>query len=953
MGSVTRRARLLAVPLAVACGLWAAPAASADLPGLLAACGPRDALDDNLANGVELPFAFCDDGVPDFGGTTMNPFGQKAVRVPASYAGATGLPPAQGTVPGADPTGRIAIDADVSVPDPERHPVPPSGYPLVVLMHGCCGGDKTGWEGRTIDPGGRENWHYNNAWFASRGYVVLNYTARGFVNSNGRGSTGQTQLDSNRFEINDYQHLAGQLADVADLNPRTPAAERVDPQRIVPTGGSYGGGFTWLALTDPVWRSPGGRPMRVVVAAPKFGWTNLVEALVPNGDDRRDRLPTADPSEAGRPIGFPKRTIVSALYASGKTGVPPGGPHTTFAPDIDQALLCLSSVDPYASNPLCAATLSTTLPRFLNERSAYFQNGFFNGLATGAIDPVPVFSAGAFTDQLFPAAEHRRMVERLKLIRPGYPVQEYYGDYNHFVQDKRKEWADLCGADRHVCTYSDYDPDGPTGPRPADLNAPPANLVRDPGVTTRLNRFLDHYAKPSANPFEPQPSRDVTGSLQVCPQNAGDLATPADEPGPRFTAPTFDELAPNRLTIEATGAQATTNVAAPNPHARNSDPVANLAANGGRCPVEDSPGRLASAGPGVATYDSSALPSAFTMLRMTRVVARHTGSGAEGLQLNARLYDLHPDGTQVLVDRGVKRLTDPNGSTTLDLHGTGWRFEPGHRIRVELAQDDDPYVKSSVVASSLVLQGVQLSIPVREASTGLGGAAVRPGGSAPRIDVRSPRLASDRSRTRRFPITIRTRPGTARSSIAGYRLQIRDARGRGARISATRTGPRRFFFRGRPGHTYRIRARAVDGFGRAGPWDAAQTIVPYEDGRRATPGLRYRGRWKRARVRNSYGRRLSRSDRRGATLGFRFRGTRLFVIGRTSRRGGKALVVVNGRVSVISFYGRRTRNRRVVGLFRTSGGRVNRAAIVTLGRKGSRRGLGRRVEIDALGVRRP
>ena len=145
---------------------------------------------------------------------------------------------------------------------------------------------------------------------------------------------------------------------------------------MVPTGGSYGGGFTWMALTDPTWQSPGGKSMKVVAAAAKYGWTNLVEALVPRGDDRRDALPNTNPAtQVALPTGFPKRTINNALYASGKTGVPPGTPHTTFAADIDAAQACLSSADPYESNPLCASTLATTLPRFINERSAYFQNG--------------------------------------------------------------------------------------------------------------------------------------------------------------------------------------------------------------------------------------------------------------------------------------------------------------------------------------------------------------------------------------------------------------------------------------------------------------------------------------------------------------------------------------------------------------------------------------------------
>ena len=43
----------------------------------------------------------------------------------------------------------------------------------------------------------------------------------------------------------------------------------------------------------------------------------------------------------------------------------------------------------------------------------------------------------------------------------------------------------------------------------------------------------------------------------------------------------------------------------------------------------------------------------------------------------------------------------------------GWRFAQGHEIRIELAQDDDPFLKASSVPSSLTLTGVDLAIPVR------------------------------------------------------------------------------------------------------------------------------------------------------------------------------------------------------------------------------------------------
>lgn len=229
-------------------------------------------------------------------------------------------------------------------------------------------------------------------------------------------------------------------------------------------------------------------------------------------------------------------------------------------------------------------------------------------------------------------------------------------------------------------------------------------------------------------------------------------------------------------------------------------------------------------------------------------------------------------------------------------------------------------------------------------------------GVPPNIDVRSPRLASDTSRDPRFAITIRTRPGTARASVASYRLQIRDAAAGAAasrphRVRVAQSKPTTFMFRGRPGRTYVIRARAIDRAGRTGPFDTSRTIVPFDDSRKATRGIRTSGRFSRPRVRGAYEGRLSRSARRGTRLGFRFRGDRLYVVGRVSRRGGKALVVLNRRRRIISFFAKRTRARKVVAVFRARRKGMNSARIVTLGRKGSRNSRGKLVEIDALGVR--
>jgi X-Pro dipeptidyl-peptidase-like protein len=890
---------------ALALALVAPASAGAGLPSLESACSRRDAADGNTANGVSLPFSFCDDGVPDAGGTDPNPGADRALPVPQRYAGDgfTGLPAkaAAQASSGADGNGDVALDADVSVP---TGPPPAGGYPLMVLGHTCCSADKRNFEASTVDASG-ELWHYSNAWFASRGYVVLTYTARGFVDGQGHGSTGQSQLDSRRYEANDFQQLGCLLAASPDLDRSQPGAQQIDPRRVVISGSSYGGGLAWLALTDPSW-SCGATGhadirMRLAASAPKYGWADLLYALVPNGSHMRDQLPPGDPAGAStnKPLGMPRNSVVAALYATGKAGDPRTGGRITFTPEVERGVACLESTTPLEQNPLCTATgvVPGLLDEFLADRSPYYQSAFFAGLRRGTVAPVPVFSAGSSSSPLFGQVEHRSMVERLRASVHEYPVQEYYGDDGDFTQNKDREWGDVCGRDRHVCRLSD-----------------PATAVVRKGITTRLDRFVDHYARPPGDPNEPTPPFDVTASLQVCPPNAAAAGFPADEPGERFTESSFGELAPDRVRMTVKGDRTTQSKAAPNPHAVNDEPISNFGTNAARCPVDTTP-----AGPGVAVYDFEPLKSDLVMIGRPRVTVPHTGSGSD-LQLDARLYELLPDGSQVLVDRGAKRLTDPNGTTVFDLQGNGWRYAKGDRLRLELTQDDDPYVKASAFPSSLTLHGTTLDLPVRRAG--------------PDATIGAPLLASDVSTGRRFPVTVGARSGEL-AGVSRVEALVRDTRARRARPLGTG------LYRGRPGRTYRFRARLFDRRGVPGDFATALTIVPLDD--RRTRALRYRGRWKRVRSRRAWGRRLSRSSRRGASLSFRFRGDVLYLIGRTSRRGGRALVSLDGRRRRVGFRSRRAHNRRVVVRLRARRRGVHRLRLRVL------RG---RVEIDGFGVRR-
>src|SRR4029079_9275529 len=87
-------------------------------------------------------------------------------------------------------------------------------------------------------------------------FYVLTYTARGFrtdAPEEGKPPTpsgtsvslpsGTTQIKRRESEIRATQYLASKVAD---------AFEDLDRDRVAVSGGSYGGGESWLQAADPV-----------------------------------------------------------------------------------------------------------------------------------------------------------------------------------------------------------------------------------------------------------------------------------------------------------------------------------------------------------------------------------------------------------------------------------------------------------------------------------------------------------------------------------------------------------------------------------------------------------------------------------------------------------------------------------------------------------------------------
>lgn len=97
---------------------------------------------------------------------------------------------------------------------------------------------------------------------ARRGYVVLTYDCRGWGSSG-----GQVSCAAPENELCDCEDMITWLVSEESGVP-------VDPERLGITGVSYGGGHSFLMAT---------RDPRIKCAAPMNGWTDLYQALAPNG----------------------------------------------------------------------------------------------------------------------------------------------------------------------------------------------------------------------------------------------------------------------------------------------------------------------------------------------------------------------------------------------------------------------------------------------------------------------------------------------------------------------------------------------------------------------------------------------------------------------------------------------------------------------------------------------
>jgi dienelactone hydrolase len=589
-----------------------------------------------------------------------------------------------GQVPSFDGT---TLDVDLTKPFPNTG----STHPLMLMFHGF-GNTKHEWESTTDQGDGADKWHWNSHWFARHGYYVLTYTARGFRDdgpdapyqpstpsfSSASLPNGTIHLKSREFEVRDSQWLAALVA---------AAYPGVDPNEVAVTGGSYGGGESWLQASQASWTFPHSQDpdlpvLQLQVAVPKYPWTDLGYALAPNGHgggpthadlyESSQGDPNSDTGD-GNPFGVAKVSWITGLSALGETrGMFEEG--TTTTPSEEGPInIPAWEARGAAGEPYDVAGVEDPLMRQIRRgltefRGSYYQDEGWQAQASSR--RVAVFSIQGWTDDLFEAIESFRQFKYLKRLDPRWPVELALGDVGHSrAQNKPSTWHGL-------------------------------NAQAWQWLQANINGSHDQVTTVSSEP--------TTCANDSAP-GARDAATE------RITATSPEALSAGELRVTyGSGGTLDQASGSGDPNGPATDPVVgDVVVPGEECRA--SPGPAA----GAYTAMSAPLPSARTYVGLGYVEVPYELTGTTAT-LDTRVWDVAPDGNTLLVTRGTYRIDvpafdSPAGTLRLPLFGNHWDLRPGHSIRLDLTEVDQPYLRPSNLTNELTFGAPTLHLPTRQA----------------------------------------------------------------------------------------------------------------------------------------------------------------------------------------------------------------------------------------------
>jgi predicted acyl esterase len=317
----------------------------------------------------------------------------------------------------------VPLDVDVTLPASGAGP-----FPAIVMMHGW-GGSKTDFEASKPEGDGNETFDYNNDYYAQHGFAVVNYSARGWGNSCGSAESrtepgckeGWIRLADQRYEARDTQYLLGLLADQGIVKPKA----------IGVTGISYGGGQSIelaylrnrVRLPDgefEPWRSPDGKAMEIKAAFPRWPWSDLVDALLPNGRFLDSGI--ASPMQSREPLGVQIQSYVTGLYALGQTSGYIAPPGVDPEADLTKWFALTGAGEPYAIEAEAIA-----------DQLYDFHDGYS---IPPSGRPAPLLLESGWTDDLFPPEQSLRVYNSVRAEK-GYAAL-MLGDLGHSRGDNKE-----------------------------------------------------------------------------------------------------------------------------------------------------------------------------------------------------------------------------------------------------------------------------------------------------------------------------------------------------------------------------------------------------------------------------------------------------------------------------------------------------------------------------------
>ena len=602
------------------------------------------------------------------------------------------------------------------------------------------------------------------------GYAVFSMTDRGWGSSCGSPSkpantlkaapceAGYIHLISRKYEVRDAQYLLGLLAEEGLINP----------QEIGATGGSYGGGMSAQlgSMNNRVemlngelvpWTTKSGTPMKISATAPEYPWTDLAQALEPNGS-WLDYVTDAPYSGmlGNHEFGVEKRFWNEELYLAGAAL----GYYAPTSLDEPEA----NNTEWYNFNqtggPYNGKALAVQQEEQLPNHGAYYTNL--------SVPPAPAIMENGWNDDLFPVNQSVDYYNEVRAAYPNQPIELFDFDLGH---------------------------------NPRSASTPSAS--DDAKLTTAQNEWFKYFVKGEGS--EPANAHGgVTAISSHCP------ATTATN-GTEYKAANWASLAPGEINLQGAAEQT---IAAPGIAPKT-------AFTSGTVCTTEAAGENASAATyklAPAPSEGFTIAGASTVVgefstpgTNDQVIARlmdvnEAEGGTQQLVGRAIYRPINPGG-------GFTKQV-------FQIYPQVWNVAAGHVLKLQLMVQDSTYARTSTSPQSIQVKNLELRVPTIE-KPGSDGGLVRtplakylpPGYTLARNEVPAtpgvPQLSSGTTPNANGVFTLSWEASQAAADLT-YTLQHKNASGGWSTVASGLTSPEYAFTAGSPEAegtwTYRVSA---------------------------------------------------------------------------------------------------------------------------------------------------